>query len=133
MDGTTRLWDTKTYKMLAKLRGHAGGVRCLAFNPEGSRLATGGNDATIRVWDVATSRELFVLHGHADVVYGVTFSRDGRYIASGSLDKTVKVWDAQPALAAKDAGVDGINVAETNQPKRRLSRPGLPAALGGRR
>jgi WD40 repeat protein len=41
-----------TYRSLAILRGHSGGVRCLALY--GDKLFSGGRDSTIRVWNADT-------------------------------------------------------------------------------
>jgi hypothetical protein len=67
----------------------------VAFNPNGTRLASASYDGTVRVWDTTTYEELFLLCGHTSWVIGVAFSPDGRRIASGSWDRTVKVWDAR--------------------------------------
>ena len=38
----------------ATLTGHTGRVEAVAVAPDGSWLATGGQDGTVRIWDAAT-------------------------------------------------------------------------------
>jgi WD40 repeat protein len=52
-DRVVQLWDVATSKRVARLTGHEGKVKCLAFSPDGTRLAPGGYDQTVRLWDVA--------------------------------------------------------------------------------
>jgi len=40
------------------LYGHQGDVGCVAFGPDGTRIATGSSDQTIRLWDSTTGEEL---------------------------------------------------------------------------
>jgi hypothetical protein len=46
------LWDTSNSKELARLKGHRGAVRALAFARDGLSLVSGSDDTTILVWDV---------------------------------------------------------------------------------
>ena len=46
-----RLWDLKTRKCVAKLRGSDREPTNLAFSPDGSRLAASGQNVT-RIWDL---------------------------------------------------------------------------------
>jgi WD40 repeat protein len=48
-----QLWDLATGHGVARLEGHTGSVRCLAYSPDGTRLASGGHDRTVRLWNVA--------------------------------------------------------------------------------
>ena len=52
---TVRLWDVATGKELARLPGHALGVKTLVFSPDGKRLLSGSGDSTALVWDVAAA------------------------------------------------------------------------------
>jgi len=56
------LWDVKTRKKLADLKGHTGGDRvALCFSPDGRTLATGSSDGTIRLWKGATYQQIVSL------------------------------------------------------------------------
>ncbi|MGK0519441.1 MAG: WD40 repeat protein [Planctomycetota bacterium] len=76
------------------LVGHVGTVYCVAFSPDGSRIATGGNDTTVTIWDAQTGERLLVLHGHELYVMGLAWSPDGRLLASASGDTTIRLWDS---------------------------------------
>src|SRR4051794_11884568 len=96
---------------LAVLRGHRGPVRTLAFSPDGSLLASGGEDRHIRIWDAATYRLRRTLEGHGDTVNGLAFAPSGALLASASADHTVRLWDpdAGREVAALDASTRAVN------------------------
>src|SRR5262249_4053881 len=75
--------------------GHAGAFCCVAFSPDGRRIATAGEDAVVRVWDTATGTRLHDLIGHGNRVFCAAFSPDGLRLATGGNDKNVRIWDAE--------------------------------------
>jgi len=76
-----------------RLAGHNAEVWGLAYNPDGTRIATASEDKTAKIWDARTGRELHTLVGHTDAVSRVAFSPDGSRMATTSNDHTARVWD----------------------------------------
>src|SRR5581483_11815767 len=55
VDRTVRLWEVATGRLLGRLEGHTGRVKCLAYSPDSRRLVTGGYDQTVRLWNLAAN------------------------------------------------------------------------------
>jgi len=85
------LWETATGKEVGRLEGHTASVSCLAWAPDGNRLASGSYDGTVRLWDVAKRREIHKLTGHKGRVTTVAFAPDGKTLASGGIIEEVLV------------------------------------------
>jgi WD40 repeat protein len=92
-DGSVKVWDTATKRLLMDLTGHSDQVRGVAFSPDGRLIASGSFDQTLKLWDAATGRVIRPLIGHNGWIQGIAFSPDGRRLASASADQTVRLWD----------------------------------------
>ncbi|HEY7308607.1 MAG TPA: sigma-70 family RNA polymerase sigma factor [Gemmataceae bacterium] len=108
-DGTVRLWDAATGKALRLLGDDeqrripyspSRWVFCLAFAPDGKRLAAGDHvhdwpAGALHIWDTATGKEERRFMAHSGGVFAVAFSPDGKTLASsGAKDGKLRLWDA---------------------------------------
>jgi WD40 repeat protein len=90
-DGHLEIWTVDDGSKVV-LAGHIGEIKDLAFNADGSTLATAGDDGTVRLWDTATGAPKLVLRGHEARVDSVAFSPDGAFLASAGGDGITRVW-----------------------------------------
>jgi WD40 repeat protein len=70
------------------------GASCLAFSPDGLRLAAGSYDDVVRIWSLATGQLLVSFTGHAGPPSGVAFLGDGHLAVSGAEEDAVRVWNS---------------------------------------
>ena len=92
-----------------ELGAHAGPVRSLSFDPNGTTLASGGEDNVIRLWDLSTAGRSMELRGHASHVRDCTYSADGNWLLSAGRDEVIKLWQPndyaeQVVLSDPDSG-----------------------------
>jgi WD40 repeat protein len=126
-DGTVKVWDPATGKVLASLE--SGPATDVAFAPDGGLLAVACLDRNVQLWQRrgAGWRKELTLRGHTDAACAVAFGPDGRTLASGSYDRTVRLWylttgEARAVLRGSSDRVravafspDGRNVAAAGE------------------
>jgi WD40 repeat protein len=124
-DNTVVLWDwvpsSTALKEPLVLSGHGGNVRSVAFNAEGTVLASAGFDATVILWNANTGERIGpALHEHEKSINTVVFGRNETQstLLSGSDDGTVILWDlstrqplSQPINVKPPSGNEGTEAA----------------------
>jgi WD40 repeat protein len=88
-----QIWDAKTGKLVATLKGHTGQVRCLAWTKDGKTLISGSYDYSIRTWNTTKWEQIAILNEHTDIIFAIAISPNDRILASTSQDKTARLWN----------------------------------------
>jgi WD40 repeat protein len=84
------LVDLENGRVDKVLTGHRAGIACLAFSPDGKRLASGSGDKTVRVYELKTGKADMVLEGHTDSPRDLAFAPDGKWLAT--VDRVGRIW-----------------------------------------
>lgn len=103
-DGAIRLWawaPGAEASELVTFNGHKKGISTLAWDADGSRLASGGVEGEVVVWDRVAEVGLFRLKGHRGAVTSITFlphptqpaTTHPGYLLTTSKDTYLKLWD----------------------------------------
>ena len=134
-DGTLKLWDLATTRLVRTFSGHKGEVTVVALSPDGSRALSGGKDKTIRLWEVATGRLIRTIYAHLDSssdVGSVAFSPNGRRLLSSSRGEgAAKLWDADTGRLVRTFRHSTKSAFHSNVTAAVFSPDGTRVATGG--
>lgn len=120
-DSTVALYAYPGLELIKELRGHAGSVSTVAFNPEGSRLASGGRDHAVILWDVQSGEQLWKNEGSfSQGIYQLRFHPDGKTAGVVSWERR----DADPPVM----GFAKILDAESGEELKKFESEPHPAA-----
>jgi WD40 repeat protein len=92
--GSTFLWSTATYRIIATLKAPGGaGTTALAFSPGGATLAVGVHDATTYLWNMATRKVAATLDDPGGIfIAALAFTPNDRALAALDVGGTAYVW-----------------------------------------
>src|SRR5262249_34372194 len=110
---TVQLWDAATGEEQAKFRGATVRLLCVAFSPDGKRIAAAGGEArpgalgSAFVWDLVTERGVARGETGPGAVAALAFAPDGSLLATGGADGQVRMWDVATARVKAAIGTRG--------------------------
>ncbi|XP_015111511.1 WD repeat, SAM and U-box domain-containing protein 1 [Diachasma alloeum] len=125
LDGTTMIWNTETGDQARGSFVNSGaGIRVCRWSPDGTKMATAGDDEKTTLWDMTSLEELQVLEGHADAVTTLAFTPDSLYIVTACSEGSWRVFDIERnsasnflvCEAAHDLGVQGCDFSSAAAP-----------------
>jgi WD40 repeat protein len=97
-DGTVKIWDTTTGKSLT-LNDEAA-VSSVAWNPDGTRLASATTSGTVTIWDPQSGKKLATPRRNIGNTYpALSWSPDGKRLAWADCLGKVEIWDTAAAEA----------------------------------
>jgi WD40 repeat protein len=100
--GVVQVWNTRTWKTEATVKGDSVPVHCIALSRDGKKLAaaeTGpdkGTPCRIRVLDLETGhllRNISMRQIGIEKVHSMTFAPSGPILVTGCSDNSVRLWD----------------------------------------
>ncbi len=119
-DFTIHLWDMASGEQVAALEGHDSPVSQVAFNPDGTQLASASTDSVLRFWSLVgdEAETSGVIIEHSGSVNSVAFDADAARLVAGSgdifsNDHRVRLWDVrsgalQEVFAGQPASVSSV-------------------------
>jgi WD40 repeat protein len=91
-DKTSKIYETKTGKLLTNLIGHQMDVNWIDFSNDEKNAVTCSDDKTVIVWDIISGKMIQKLEGHTNWVNSVEYSPYEDNIITSSSDRTIRIW-----------------------------------------
>lgn len=72
--------DSLPTTVKVKMMAHSEACTCMAFNPTGDTLATGGDDKCVKLWNTKKMTEMATLRSKSHSICAVAFSPDNELL-----------------------------------------------------
>jgi WD40 repeat protein len=82
--------EADQFSRITRLRAQALGM---AYNPDGTMLATSGSDRRLRFWNPRDGSLLATHSGPLGAVHALTFTHEGGALLTAGDDGTIKIWN----------------------------------------
>ena len=89
----SRLYNTKTKKMVTKVDRHQGEASCVGIDPLSRYMFSCGDDGKTFAMDVKSGKLVFTLPHHADTINDIAFSKNGNWVATASYDRKISLYN----------------------------------------
>lgn len=89
------LYDIKQQRYTEHLDNHKDWVRTARFSPDGSQLATAGNDRQLFLWSNGRWDRPATQRRHPAAIIECAFSNSGKNLATVGFESTLRIYDAQ--------------------------------------
>ncbi|MGL4419443.1 MAG: WD40 repeat domain-containing protein, partial [Gemmataceae bacterium] len=104
-DGGLRIWrlagDTPRKTITANSI-----VDCVAYSPDGTKLAIGCHDGTLRIYDSSTAAQIKSIAAHTlpipAAIYCIAWTADSKSILTGSFDRSIKAWNIETGMMVRE-------------------------------
>lgn len=80
---------------IRSVEAHDGWIRAVAASPDGTQVATVGNDLKVKLWNAADGQLVREMSGHDSHIYNVAFHPSGKRLVSGDLNANLIDWDVE--------------------------------------
>ncbi|EAR95210.2 WD domain, G-beta repeat protein (macronuclear) [Tetrahymena thermophila SB210] len=110
-EGYCKIWNTKNYKSLFKIKVYSKSINQVIFSSNGKYIITSSEDKTCRVIEIQNNNfklTNYVIY-HFGPIIQICISQDCKYLVTSSTDKKCNIWNTQEGFKLQSTLKDNNN------------------------